>query len=337
MNFNGNLRLAECDENGIVTGAYIGLLNPVKVELVTPAAENVDEVSRLIDSAGQLLSRGQIPKFTSANISTSSLRDKRVLAYAMNGRAVGFAQAANIIAVQTGSTVTAEAVTAGALGTPIQLAKHHVSAVAVKHTSGSPTYTLGTDYSVDANLGQVTPLVGGVITASQALKVDYVAATTAAEAVTAGQIGDWIKLANRRVSNVVVKNSGATTTYTAGVDYIVDTKPGFIKPIPGGAIAEDQDLKVSYTCAALAGTTVQGSVVPSKLLRVELQLADLVDQSESYLVIPLYQAASAGNKDLMGKAVINADLQGAMLVPPEGTAIATETGGAPYIITSLAA
>jgi len=337
MNFNGNLRLAECDENGIVTGAFIGLLNPVKVELVTPAAENVDEVSRFIDSAGQLLSRGQIPKFTSANVSTSSLRDKRVLAYAMNGRAVGFAQAANIIAVQTGSTVTDEAVTAGALGIPIQLAKHHASAVVVKHTSGTPTYTLGTDYSVDANLGQVTPLVGGVITASQALKISYVAATTTAEAVTTGQVGDWVKLANRRISNVVVKNSGATVTYTAGTDYVVDAKPGFIKPLPGGAITEDQDLKVTYSCAALAGTTVQGSVVPSKLLRVELQLADLVDQSESYLIIPLYQAASSGNKDLMGKTVINADLSGAMLVPPEGTDIATETGGAPYIITSLAA
>ena len=49
MNFNGNLRIAQCDENGIVTGPWLGLLNPVKCELVTPAAENVDEISRLID------------------------------------------------------------------------------------------------------------------------------------------------------------------------------------------------------------------------------------------------------------------------------------------------
>jgi len=335
MNFNGNLRLAECDENGVVTGPWLGLLNPVKCELVTPAAENVDEVSRFIDTAGQLLSRGQIPKFTSLNLSTSSLRDKRMLALAFNGVAVGYSQAAADFFHQTGGTITNEAVSATTLDTPIQLANKDISSVVVKDSTLATTYVVDTDYSVDALAGTITPLTGGDITAAEALKVSYVAAALEDEEVTATERGDWIKLSKRHVTIGYVKNAARSTTYTLGTDYAIDSRPGFIKPLPGGSITADQVLKVGYSCAALTGTTVQGSVVPSKLVRVEIQLADLVDQSESYFVCPLYQAASSGNKDIFGKTVINADLAGAMLVPPEGTAIATETGGAPYIFTAI--
>lgn len=335
MNFNGNLRIAKCDKNGVVSGGFIGLLNPVKCELVTPAAENIDEISRFIDTAGQILSRGQIPKATSLNLETSTLSDQRVLAFALNGLTADYAQSAATIAAQAGGSIVDEVVNSGVLNVPVALANRQVSAVVVKNSAGSTTYTVATDYTVNATAGTITPLSTGTITASQSLKVSYTAAVLTAEAVTAGDIGDWIPLANRHVSGVIVKNTAGSTTYVAGTDYVVDSVPGFIRPLPGGAITANQALRVSYTAAAITGKTVQGSKVPSTLLRVEIQTADLVDQAEGYFIVPIYQSAASGNKDLFGKNLITAALTGAMLVPPQGSDAETETGGAPYIFTAI--
>ncbi len=335
MNFNGNLRIAKCDKNGVVQGGYIGLLNPVKCELVTPAAANIDEISRFISSAGQILSRGQIPNPTTLNLETSTLSDQRVLAFALNGITATYSQSAATIAAQTGGSIVDEVVNAGARDVPVALANRQVSAVVVKNSAGSTTYTVGTDYTVDAANGAITPLSSGTITASQSLKVSYTAAALTGESVTAGELGDWIPLANRHVSAVVVKHTTGTPTYVPGVDYIVDAQPGFIQPLVGGAIAANQALKVTYNASAITGKTVQGSKVPSTLLRVEIQTADLVDQQEGYFIVPIYQSAASGNKDLFGKNLITAALAGAMLVPPQGSAAATETGGSPYIFTAI--
>lgn len=335
MNFNGNLRIAKCDKNGVVQGGFIGLLNPVKCELVTPAAENVDEISRFIDTAGQILSRGQIPKATSLNLETSTLSDQRVLAFALNGITANYSQSAAIISTQAAATVTDEVVDAGVLDVPVALLKRSLSSVVVTDSGGSTTYATPGDYTIDAANGTITPKSTGTITAHESLKVDYHAAALSAEAVTAGELGDWIPLANRHVSSVVVKNSAESTTYVLGTDYVVDGTPGFIRPLASGAITANQALKVSYHCAAITGKTVQGSKVPSTLLRVEIQTADLVDQQEGYFIVPIYQSAASGNKDLFGKNLITAALTGAMLVPPQGSDAETETGGAPYIFTAI--
>lgn len=77
---------------------------------------------------------------------------------------------------QTGSTVTDEAVVAY-LDKWVPLAKKKLSAVAVKHTSGTPTYVLNTDYELDAEAGLIRAKTGGAITDAQSLKVDYTYAT----------------------------------------------------------------------------------------------------------------------------------------------------------------
>lgn len=50
----------------------------------------------------------------------------------------------------------------------------NVSAVTVKDgTAGTTTYVLGTDYTLDADLGRITPLAGGAIVKGSSLKVSY--------------------------------------------------------------------------------------------------------------------------------------------------------------------
>jgi hypothetical protein len=336
--YAGNLRIAVVSALGVALGGYIGLLNTVKLELQTPAPDNVDQNSKQIGSVGQLKSRAQIPKPTTLAVSIDDLDDQRILAYALNGVVASYSQAAANIKTQASATVMDEVVSAGVLGTAVALAHIHVSSVVVTDSAGTTTYVVNTDYTVDALNGTITCLVGGAITAAESLKVDYAAAAVAAESVTApATAGDWIPLANRHVSSVVVKNSAESTTYVNGTDYLVDATPGFIKILTGGAITASQALKVSYKADALTGKTVRGSTVPSTLLRVVVQLENLVDDSEAYFICPIFQASSSGNQDLFGKNMLVAGLQGAMFLPPEGTAANAETGGAPYIITSIAA
>jgi hypothetical protein len=157
------------------------------------------------------------------------------------------------------------------------------------------------------------------------------AATYAAPAV----LGDWLKLAHRGVSAVVVTDSTAATTYAAGTDYVVDAAPGFIRILPGGAITAAESLKINYTAAALSGQTILGGAVAFNMLRIEGHMQDIMSGGTAYVVIPLYQAQASGNTDFFGKDLLVAALSGGLLLPPVGTAANTETGGKPFRIDEL--
>lgn len=75
---------------------------------------------------------------------------------------------------QTAATVTAEAVTAK-LDRWVRLANRGISSTTITHTSGSPTYVLGTDYELDNDLGMIRCLSTGAITADQSIKANYTA------------------------------------------------------------------------------------------------------------------------------------------------------------------
>ncbi|MGH8121212.1 MAG: hypothetical protein ACREPT_00390 [Rudaea sp.] len=253
--FSGNVRITPVNVLGVAIAGAIGLLNTVKCELVTPAPENIDQISRQNGTVGQLVSRAQVPKPVTLNLQIDDTTDQRVLAYALNGVAVGYSQSSH-------------------------------TAVAVA-------------YNAPATLG------------------------------------DSIPLGYRHVSSVLVKDVTDATTYSDVTDYLVDPVSGFIQVLASGIITANQVLHIGFTAAVIAGSTVRGSTVASNLLRIEVQLQDLVDGSEGYFVCPIFQASSSGNQDLFGKAMLVAGLGGAMFLPPAGSAAYTETGGAPYILTSI--
>ncbi len=70
------------------------------------------------------------------------------------------------------TSVVAEAKTLGADNT-LTLAHPHVDSVVVKNSAGTTTYVVTTDYTVNKLTGKITRVVGGAITALQALKIDY--------------------------------------------------------------------------------------------------------------------------------------------------------------------
>lgn len=71
------------------------------------------------------------------------------------------------------TAVAAEAVTLSATTQRAALAHPYVSAVVVKSADGLTTYALNTDYTVDAEKGEIVRVKTGAIAAGAALKVDY--------------------------------------------------------------------------------------------------------------------------------------------------------------------
>lgn len=73
---------------------------------------------------------------------------------------------------QTSTSITDEAIT-GRHDKWVRTAARKISSVVLTNAAGSTTYTLGTDYEVDAELGAIRTLSTGTTTDAQSLLVDY--------------------------------------------------------------------------------------------------------------------------------------------------------------------
>lgn len=144
--------------------------------------------------------------------------------------------------------------------------------------------------------------------------VTQASATVTAESITA-VVGDWVPIANRQVTSLVVKDSTDTTTYVAGTDYIADALGGFIQVLSSGSISAGDTLHVGYTAPALTGDRIDAAQVTSRYFRVDGDLVNLVDQSRSHLVVPVFQGLASGANDLLGDNLLVSGLKGNMLSP----------------------
>ena len=90
----------------------------------------------------------------------------------------------------------------------------------------------------------------------------FLLADSSPEAQTAGTLasptaitvamGKWFEVGEYNLGNdIAVKDSADNTTYTEGVDYILDKKAGLIYIIPGGAIADGDVIHVSGSYGAV--------------------------------------------------------------------------------------
>ena len=76
------------------------------------------------------------------------------------------------------------------------------------------------------------------------------------EAVTA-YVDRWVKLANRVISDVVVTDSGGTTTYVEGTDYKIDATTGRLFILSNGSITDEQEILVDYSVGTVSYDTVR--------------------------------------------------------------------------------
>ena len=103
-------------------------------------------------------------------------------------------------------SIAGEAATAVVLDKSISLAKDAVSNVVVKDVTLATTYVLGTDYTINEELGFVTPITGGAITALDVLSIDY-DYQAVSQSIVQGGTENSITVALRLVGENLVDNS----------------------------------------------------------------------------------------------------------------------------------
>jgi hypothetical protein len=134
------------------------------------------------------------------------------------------------------------------------------------------------------------------------------------ESVT-GHLNYWVKLANRNVSNVVVKDSANAITYSASTDYVLDAVAGMIKPLAGGTITDGATLHVSYSYGALSGSQIIAATQTEVRCQFRLDGKNLANQKKVELLC--YQAVltPSGTLDFAGKKFATFALSGSLVTP----------------------
>jgi len=191
-----DVRLANVDADGVLTGSYIGVKNPVKLSITSPEPDRQQRISKMRDSYGVALDEIVTPKPTEIELSTDDTGDAEVLAWALNGGSSAFSQSS--------ATVTAQAYTV-VKGAWFQVAHRKISSVVITNTAGTTTYVANTDYLVEPVSGWIKPTTAGAI-ASGSVKVSYAAAALTGSTIKAGT-----------TPNIVVQISGEGKNLATGL------------------------------------------------------------------------------------------------------------------------
>lgn len=117
----------------------------------------------------------------------------------------------------------------------------------------------------------------------------------------------------------VVTDSTGITTYTAGTDYVVDSRLGRIRRIAGGTIAATDTVKVSYTYTSYSLTRIRGGVQPQQTLALLGDFKNRPDGSDMQLEIHQWNAATDGEVDLFASEPITITLTGPLITPENKT------------------
>lgn len=113
--------------------------------------------------------------------------------------------------------------------------------------------------------------------------------TTASLSQTAGTLTDqavtvkldaWVDIGKAALAQAItVENTAGTTTYVEGQDYLLNRDLGWIKALPGGAIADNASVNISGAYSAISGTQIDGATTADLRARFKLDGKNQVDQA----------------------------------------------------------
>lgn len=142
---------------------------------------------------------------------------------------------------------------------------------------------------------------------------------TITDEVIAAKKGAWVPLSKEKVSAVVVTNNAASVTYVAGTDYEVNARMGWIKILPGSVIAENDNLKVDFTYAAVDGTLIRGAVNSQVRAKFRLDGVNFADQLP--VIVDVFEAVIATDSafDFLSSDFATVNLPGRLKTPSGAT------------------
>ena len=127
--------------------------------------------------------------------------------------------------------------------------------------------------------------------------VNQVGGAISNEPVTLASQGVWYSLTKHSLTGApVVTNVAGTTTYVNGVDYLIEMQQGWIKSLPGGAIANASTVHVDFTAETTSGTQIRG--MTQAQLRARFKLVGKNFADDLPFVVTVHEAVIAADSAL---------------------------------------
>lgn len=139
-------------------------------------------------------------------------------------------------------------------------------------------------------------------------------ASVTAEAVTAVE-GAFVKLANRGVSNVVVKDNTDTTTYVLGTDYTLNADVGMIEIIASGGITDADVLHVDYDYETAVYDRILGATQPTVKVAIMLDGKNLATGKDCFVDVWEATLSPDTGVDFLADDFTTVKLTGSMTKP----------------------
>lgn len=151
--------------------------------------------------------------------------------------------------------------------------------------------------------------------------IDRAAAPLAAVPVVA-RLDGWVEIGHMNLSatGLTVTNSGGTTTYAAGTDYVINRRLGTIKALSTGTITEAQSIRVAGNLLALTGTEIAGGTEAQLRAKFKFDGKNQVDGKA--VIVDVFEVVIAADSafDFLADDFNTVSLPGKLKTPVGGAA-----------------
>jgi hypothetical protein len=135
--------------------------------------------------------------------------------------------------------------------------------------------------------------------------------------ITIGQKGEWFDLGKQNVTatGFTLKNEAGATTYVLGTDYEINYRMGWLKVLPGSAIANGAVLTVTGAYGAVGGTLIRGATNSQIRAKFRLDGVNFADQLP--VIVDVFEAVISADSafDFLSNDFASISLPGRLKTP----------------------
>lgn len=146
--------------------------------------------------------------------------------------------------------------------------------------------------------------------------INQTAGTLTDAPVTVTSKDTWLNIGKQNITaGLVVKDATGVTTYVLGTDYVLNTRMGWIKILPGSAIVKDAVIEVSGAYGAVGGTLIRGATNSQIRAKFRLDGVNFADQLP--VIVDVWEAVISADSafDFLSNDFASISLPGRLKTP----------------------
>lgn len=289
---------------GNVAGPWSGPYECNKFE-IKPNVNLREQTSKSRDGYGQVVETVALNQPADLTVDLTEV-NRETLAIALLGTTIALTQASGTLVAQV---VTAKAGKWAEIG-KIMLTEASVT-VSGGAVAASVTGAIAADVLTVSAVSSGSLSVGQVISGS-----GLTAGTKILEQLTgtAGGVGTYkVSISQTFASGAITGAVGGSLVN--GVDYLLNARQGWIKPIAGGSVVDNQPLKVSGPYELVAGSDIRGATQAQLRVKIRLDGKNQVDDSPLFITVHEAVIAADAAFDFLGDGFGTVSMPGRMKTP----------------------